>query len=104
MGDDFQALLQEDMAQLNGETAQVRWRELERFFAAGRLVHVARGIDLVEAAARMARDEVDWFVPLKDAGRVGQVSDDQARYWQSEDRLLWAVVVRPWILVQEVDG
>ncbi len=100
VSDDLQRLLEQDKAHLNGETARVQWRELERFFAAGRLVHVAPGVDLVEAAARMARDDVAWFAPLQRAGRIGRVSDAQAKAWHEQDASLWAVVVRPWILVQ----
>jgi hypothetical protein len=29
------------------------------------------------------------------------VSDDQARQWVADDSLLWAVAIKPWVLVQE---
>jgi hypothetical protein len=33
--------------------------------------------------------------------RLGKVSDVQASAWLEADATLWAVVVRPWILVQQ---
>ncbi|WP_369820655.1 DUF2288 family protein [Oleiphilus sp. HI0125] len=33
--------------------------------------------------------------------KVGQVSDEQAMRWSTDNTLLWAVVIKPWILVQE---
>ncbi len=104
MSDDLQTLLEQDKAHLNGETARIHWHELERFFAAGKLVYVAPEVDLVEAAARMAQDDVAWFAPLKESGQVGFVRDEQARNWQAVDQALWAVVVRPWVLVQPEQG
>ena len=35
-------------------------------------------------------------------GQVAQVSDTQALEWLEADTLMWAVVVKPWILVQPI--
>jgi hypothetical protein len=34
------------------------------------------------------------------AGLVRKVTDEQASSWYEQDALLWAAVVKPWILVQ----
>ena len=34
------------------------------------------------------------------AGRVGPVTDEQAREWLDANALMRAVVVKPWVLVQ----
>ena len=87
-------------AKLTAETAKIRWRELQRFFAQGRVMHVAAGLDLVEVAARISADDAEQVQAWLSAGEVSRVSDEQARRWIDVDALVWAVVVRPWILVQ----
>ena len=38
---------------------------------------------------------------LLEKKQIEKVTDEQARIWSDSDALLWAVVVRPWILVQQ---
>ncbi len=87
-------------AKLTGETAKVPWRELQRFFAQGRVIHVADGLDLIEVAARISVDHAEQVEAWMCAGDVTRVSDEHARRWLDADALVWAVVVRPWVLVQ----
>ena len=84
------------------ETAQIAWRELQRFFAAGTAISVAKDIDLVEAAMQISQDNKAQVELWMREGRVGRVSDEQAKAWFDADAVLWAVVVRPWVLVQPV--
>ena len=86
---------------LLGETARARWSALERFFAQGVLLAVATDLDLIEVGVTLARDDAATFEAWMRDGRVGPVSDAQARAWQADDQLLWAMVIKPWVLVQE---
>ncbi|MBS1187160.1 MAG: hypothetical protein H6R04_1178 [Burkholderiaceae bacterium] len=88
-------------AKLNLETAQMKWSELERFFASGSLVTVSSQLDLVEVAVRFANDDKELVVQWLTQGQIAKVSDAQAQAWQAADEALWTVVVKPWILVQE---
>ncbi|MEA5098221.1 MAG: DUF2288 domain-containing protein [Burkholderiaceae bacterium] len=88
-------------AKLNLETAQMKWSELERFFASGTLVSVSARLDLVEVAVRFANDDKEQVAQWLAQGHVAKVSDPQALAWQVADEALWTVVVKPWILVQE---
>jgi len=88
------------LEKLNQETSTVRWTALSRFFAAGRVLSVTAGADLLVTAAALARDDSDAVRDWLESGRLQPVSDDEAHRWQREDALLWAVVIRPWILVQ----
>ena len=92
------ALLSQD---INAETAKIAWSELQRFFAAGRAIHVSMNLDLVEAALQIANDNSARIGQWMDSGEIATVSDAQARDWIDTDAIVWAVVVKPWVLVQE---
>lgn len=88
-------------AKLNGETARFAWKELQRFFATGAVIAVADGLDLVEVALQIAKDNKAAVEQWMAAGQLGQVADTQAQAWLESDAALWTVVVKPWILVQQ---
>ncbi|MGE5648856.1 DUF2288 domain-containing protein [Noviherbaspirillum sp. UKPF54] len=98
MSDTDQDLLR---AKINGETARFQWKELQRFFAAGTVIAVGTGLDLVEVAMSIANDDKDAVARWMGEGRLGKVSDEQAGAWLDADMALWTVVVKPWILVQQ---
>ena len=87
-------------AKLNGETSRLAWKELERFHASGAVIAVSSDLDLVEVAYCVASDDKHAVAQWMAENRVGRVSDEQARAWVEGDASLWAVVVKPWILVQ----
>jgi hypothetical protein len=88
-------------AKLTLETARLAWKELERFFASGALISVSRDLDLVDVAVRFANDDKAAVTQWLTDGRVTKVTDVQALAWHEADIVLWTVVVKPWILVQE---
>lgn len=92
---------------VNLETAQIPWRELQRYFAGGLAVDVAADLDLVDVAFQFARDNKVQVEQWLAAGKVAKVNDQQAKAWYEDDVRVWAVVVKPWILVQlsaDADG
>ncbi len=87
---------------LLGETARVSWAEIERMFAVGRVIEVAAGLDLIQVAQAFADDDKDRVRAWMMADQLGHLGDDNAARWANESGLdLWAVVVSPWVLVQE---
>ena len=36
------------------------------------------------------------------AGKLGQVADSRAAEWYEANVLMWAVVLKPWVLVQPI--
>lgn len=88
-------------AKLNMETAQMAWSELLRYFAGGHVIAVSSELDLVEVAARFTVDDTAAVQQWLSEERIARVTDDQARAWLEADALLWTVVARPWVLVQE---
>ncbi len=91
---------QELLNDLNRQTSRIGWSELQRFFAAGNAVYVAPGLDLIEVASEIAQDNKTLLETLMNEGKVGSVSDEQAGEWFETDKLVWAVVVAPWVFVQ----
>ena len=88
-------------ARLEAETGPISWSELERHFARGMVIHVARELDLVEVAARMVEDDKDTMTAWLDTGQVNPATDEQARDWQERSARFRAVVAAPWVVVQE---
>ena len=97
--DSLHDLLKQD---IHAGTAKIAWSELQRFFAAGKAIHVAYDLDLVEVALQISGDNTGAVKQLMDSGKLAPVSDDQARYWIDSDASVWAVVVKPWVLVQDI--
>ena len=89
-------------AKLNLETAQLQWSELERHFARGDVVKVAIGTDLVDAALHVAENRTDIVQAWLADGRIARADMTDAEDWHARQPLFWAVVVAPWVLVQEV--
>ncbi len=86
---------------INLETAQISWKEVERFFASGDLVSVAAELDLVAVALAFAEDRAEQIQGWLRQGLVGKTTVQQALSWHEHNPSLWAVVVKPWVLVQE---
>jgi len=86
---------------VNLETSQIAWKELQRFFANGSAVFVAPNLDLVEVAYQFSIDNKDQVADWLQNKQIGLVTDAQAITWFEQDAAVWAVVVKPWILVQE---
>ncbi len=89
---------------VNLETSRIHWKELQRFFAAGVAIQIGPDLDLVEVAYQFSKDNKTMVEQWLSTHDVGPVSDQQATEWIQNDREVWAVVVKPWILVQEVSG
>lgn len=89
--------------QLNLETAQIHWRELQRFFASGNAIAVDPTLDLTHVAAQIAADNAAQLKQWMASGLVDAVKDTQALQWYETDALVWAVVIKPWVLVQPID-
>jgi hypothetical protein len=86
---------------VNLETSQIAWIELQRFFASGSAVFVSPELDLVDVAYQFSIDNKEQVADWMQNNQLGLVSDQQALTWLEKNAEVWAVVVKPWILVQE---
>ena len=89
-------------ARLNAETGRIGWGELAPHFARGALVKVAPGLDLVEVAARFVENRETEVAAWMAEGKVARADDADARRWSDNPPQFWAVVVAPWVLVQQI--
>lgn len=88
---------------LNAQTGQLAWPELARHFARGVVVVVAPEEDLVAVAESIVGDNQAVINRLYEESKLHRAQDDDARYWDEENTRFWAVVVTPWVLVQEIN-
>lgn len=88
---------------LNLETGKLSWRELQRHFARGAVIVVARELDLIDVAMAFAQDHAvqtkTWLV----TGQIAHASEADARRWHDRSSVFWSLVTAPWVLVQELD-
>ena len=89
-----------DRFNINLETSRIAWKELQRYFASGAAIFVSEALDLVEVAAQISKDNREQVQQWMESGQIARVSDAQALAWYDADAEVWAVVVRPYVLVQ----
>lgn len=97
---DLQGAVESARNRINAETAKISWRELQHQFACGSTIYVAPLLDLVEVALEISRDNTEVVKEWMQTGQLASVSDKQAQAWTDSDALVWSVVVRPWVLIQ----
>nr|WP_314624272.1 DUF2288 domain-containing protein [uncultured Noviherbaspirillum sp.] len=88
---------------LNQETSKLKWTELQRHYAGGNVVVIDEALDLIAVAVAIARDDTAAVGKWMADGLLARVSDIQAAAWLQVDLEMWAVVVKPWVLVQRVE-
>lgn len=88
-------------AKLNLETSQIAWHDLQTYFARGHVVRVEAALDLLDVAVELTADNKAQFEAWLANDLVGEVSPAMAQSWYDHNTELWAVVVAPWVLVQD---
>lgn len=87
-------------ANINNETSQINWHELQRFFAGGWLIFVSEKLNLLDVAVAFSVDDKEQVSKWLTLGDVAKVTDHQAKQWHDEDQPFWSTVVKPWVLIQ----
>ncbi len=88
-------------AKINSETARIPWKELQRFFASGKTLLVDAELDLVEAGFAFHQDQADRVAQWLEQEQISVVSTELAKQWVESNAEVWAVVVKPWVLIQD---
>jgi len=89
-------------ANINNETSQINWSELQRFFAGGWLIYVSSSNNLLDVAVAFSEDNKDLVSQWLTSGEIAKVTDRQAKLWHTENTVFWSTVVKPWVLIQPV--
>lgn len=89
-------------ANINNETSQISWQELQRFFAGGWLIYVSSETNLLDVAVAFSLDDKEEVSKWLTSGEVAKVTDEQAKQWHENNTTFWSTVVKPWVLVQPV--
>ncbi|HEX6930102.1 MAG TPA: DUF2288 domain-containing protein [Gammaproteobacteria bacterium] len=87
---------------LKAECGRISWPELGVHFARGAVVRVDPALALIEVAATFVENRRDAVEAWLQAGQLAVASDEDARAWTEKSAEFQAVVVAPWVLVQEV--
>jgi len=87
-------------ANINNETSQINWNELQRFFAGGWLIYVSSDTNLLDVAVAFTQDDKEAVSKWLTSGDAAKVTDDQAKQWHKQDAVFWTTVVKPWVLIQ----
>jgi len=87
---------------VNQETSKIAWTELQRFFASGLAVYIAPELDLIDVADAFSKDNKLLVENWIKSQQVHLVTDQQAALWIKNDTEMWAVVIKPWVLVQAI--
>ncbi|WP_455208592.1 DUF2288 domain-containing protein [Kaarinaea lacus] len=85
---------------LNLETGKISWPELQRYFARGVVIIVAKELDLVEVAQLFSLDRKDQIKDWLSRELIRNATDDDAKQWHNSQQVFWAVAVAPWVLIQ----
>lgn len=86
---------------LNSETAKIGWQELQKHYAAGNVLGVAADADLIKVAIALNEDNTAQIQAWLRDKSVFEVADQQAMEWFANQAILWALVIPPFVLVQE---
>ncbi len=89
-------------AKILGETSRISWRELEIFYARGQVVEVSQTLDLIDVCMALSRDDKASVDSWMKSQLIGAVEPDKAQRWHDIEQVVWAVVVAPWVVVQEM--
>ena len=88
-------------AKIISETAQISWLELQKFYAAGSVITVQPELDLIDVAFVFNQDDKQQVASWLANNSISRTSKEQAQQWFDQATTLWAVVISPWILVQD---
>lgn len=99
MTDDEKQALRE---KLEGEAGPVQGSDLAAHLRRDGVLVVSRELPLIECAVAIARDDRDAVSAWLASGALRRPSDDERAAWPDDDVRRWtAVVVRPFVLVQD---
>ncbi len=99
---EVEKLVQEAKAKIVAETAVIPWKDLEKYYAQGKLILVSETLNLVDVGYSISLDDATKIIEWMEQGLLVKEFNNQAKAWHNEDAEVWSVVINPWILVQTI--
>ena len=87
---------------VNLNTGRINWIELQPHFARGALIVIDAELDLVKIASAFIKDDSAWISELMRSEKLRKPEITDTEHWHDVDQEFWAIVVAPWVLVQEI--
>ena len=90
-----------NIRELKKEVGMINWKELERFFASGKLIIINNDLDIIDVAYKFNIDDSDLISSWIESDKLGFVTDEQAKSWSKVNKEFTCIVVAPWVLIQK---
>jgi hypothetical protein len=90
-----------NIRELKKEIGVINWKELERFFASGKLIIINNDLDIIDVAYKFNIDDSDLISSWIESDKLGFVTDEQAKSWSKVNKEFTCIVVAPWVLIQK---
>ena len=90
-----------NIRELKKEVGVINWKELERFFASGKLIIINNDLDIIDVAYKINIDDSDLISSWIENDKLGFVTDEQAKSWSKVNKEFTCIVVAPWVLIQK---
>ena len=90
-----------NIRELKKEVGVINWKELERFFASGKLIIINNDLDIIDVAYKFNIDDSDLISSWIENDKLGFVTDEQAKSWSKVNKEFTCIVVAPWVLIKK---
>ena len=99
------ALLGKDTSDLEAKlekyTGEVDWSYLKKHYESGALIYVDSSLKLAAVGKAISEDDTESISAWKKSGDIVQPSEPHAAYWEESKLTFLALVVSPFVLIQE---
>ncbi|MFK7863792.1 MAG: DUF2288 domain-containing protein [Pseudohongiellaceae bacterium] len=85
---------------LNRDTARIQWSALTSYNQNDSIIEVDASLDLVNVACEFVADNTKQVGSWLESGLLVKVTETVSDNLKASDPEVWAVVVPPWILIQ----
>ena len=87
---------------LNIESGKCNWKEIQVHFARGMVVVIDPSLDLIDVSTKFIKDDKIAIENWMSEKKIWRATDEDAKRWVKDEPEFWAVVVPPWVLVQNI--
>lgn len=85
-------------------TGEVNWNYLRPHFESGALLWVDPSLTLAKVADALSADDTETVTNWLGKGDLVKIGDLHAKQWEESDELFTAVVITPFVLMQQRSG